>query len=657
MKKLLLITCSLLVSVAGFCQDLEPGVEGTLTKLTPVGVNITNSDVGSGGVGRNTIAIGNKLLFVGTDATYGEELWITDGTVQGTELLKDINPGDVSSSPLYFTASGGKVFFSAYTESAGQELWVTDGTPLGTRMVTDIYPLVTANVPESSSPDMITAYNGKVIFRAIDEFSDVEGDPKKYLWISDGTEPGTEFIKEIEPLNSGNAGGRVEYTYIQVANNLAFFIGQDTKYGNELWVTDGTPDGTKMVLDITFEEDLANPGNTLSTDFEWFWPANDEQIIFQAYTPSWWLQDDYGYESLGGETWVSDGTPWGTYQLGDYNTAENTNTPTATQGAGLAYFWNYDHRVFGRAKEPLYNNELVTVDLNNGIQHMANICGPNSKGKEQPSYISEMCVFDSTLFFAAASNQLVSGIPGVTNVGRELFAYTAQGDSTFLAHEFVEGKNNNEPKQLMVVNNRMYLKAKDASEKFFMYCVKPRIEDPTRTPFKFYNETGGTDVNYSNFINVGENLFFVTEYNNGVEIRRELYVYDDGRAKEAQDDRFAVGPSPTTKTNHRITVVGCGETCPPDDQFCFENCVSSNKRVDMSFYNVYPNPATDVLVVDVKDNEQANIVLFNASGILVWSSKVQGQAQIDMSSLSAGMYMMHVTTGSESSMTQILLVK
>ena len=33
----------------------------------------------------------HHLYFVGTDNTYGKELWKSDGTVNGTAMVKDIN--------------------------------------------------------------------------------------------------------------------------------------------------------------------------------------------------------------------------------------------------------------------------------------------------------------------------------------------------------------------------------------------------------------------------------------------------------------------------------------------------------------------------------------------------------------------------------------
>lgn len=64
-------------------------------------------------------AVGNNLLFVANDVTTnGEELWISDGTTDGTTLLKDINPGIASSAPSALTNVNGIVLFAA-TDGSG----------------------------------------------------------------------------------------------------------------------------------------------------------------------------------------------------------------------------------------------------------------------------------------------------------------------------------------------------------------------------------------------------------------------------------------------------------------------------------------------------------------------------------------------------------
>ena len=54
---------------------------------------------------------------------------VSDGTPEGTVLLKDINPGSGNSYfPYNFTLFGSQLIFTAFDPTNGTELWVTDGT-------------------------------------------------------------------------------------------------------------------------------------------------------------------------------------------------------------------------------------------------------------------------------------------------------------------------------------------------------------------------------------------------------------------------------------------------------------------------------------------------------------------------------------------------
>lgn len=78
------------------------------------------------------------IFFTGSDSSHGRELWITDGSVNGTLLLKDIHAG-VNSSDLYdLTYSEGKLLFEAQDRVHGVELWQSDGTSDGTLLIKDI---------------------------------------------------------------------------------------------------------------------------------------------------------------------------------------------------------------------------------------------------------------------------------------------------------------------------------------------------------------------------------------------------------------------------------------------------------------------------------------------------------------------------------------
>ncbi len=112
---------------------------------------------------------GGRMFFAAQDATNGAELWVTDGTPEGTRRVRDINPGTPSSSPAELTAAGNRVFFAADDGVSGRELWVSDGTEEGTRLVWDVNPGLL-----SSSPYGLTVGGGYLFFGADDGKTGVE---------------------------------------------------------------------------------------------------------------------------------------------------------------------------------------------------------------------------------------------------------------------------------------------------------------------------------------------------------------------------------------------------------------------------------------------------------------------------------------------------
>lgn len=119
-----------------------------------------------------------ETYFRFNDTDHGVELWKTDGTQAGTQLVKDIYPGPQGGSPRDLVVLGDELYFTANDGRHGYELWRTDGTSDGTRMVADIWP-----GPEHSNPSGLSVVNDELVFGASDG---VAGSGK--IWKLDGTE-------------------------------------------------------------------------------------------------------------------------------------------------------------------------------------------------------------------------------------------------------------------------------------------------------------------------------------------------------------------------------------------------------------------------------------------------------------------------------------
>jgi ELWxxDGT repeat protein len=163
---------------------------------------------------------------------------VSDGTREGTKIIKTINPSGHSIATGYFTLVDHKVVFFGDDGSSGVELYVTDGTEAGTQRIKDV----------NSGPGGQTANPGIVLGNLAIFYLD--GGNGMEPWVTDGSEVGTKELADINLSGDsktyfGTAQGEL---YCRTGDTIVFSANDGTE--NELWRTDGTPAGTQQVLDI-----------------------------------------------------------------------------------------------------------------------------------------------------------------------------------------------------------------------------------------------------------------------------------------------------------------------------------------------------------------------------------------------------------------------
>ncbi|MEQ8685596.1 MAG: choice-of-anchor D domain-containing protein [Imperialibacter sp.] len=256
----------------------------------------------------------STLLFV-VNAT---SLYASDGSMEGTKLLKTF---DASVQPEFGTAETHSFIYFPINKG---EIWRTNATVEGTELFrkvgTGYY------MPE------IAKIGDKVVFLAEDEInwgdqyllsydedsektSHVKSVPRPSLgglssngqvafiasthslWKSDGTEDGT-----VEVLSSPDIEFRVYQS--SFLNDNFVFIAATKESGQELWVSDGSKAGTHILKDI-----YPGPLSGFRPGYETYKLLDNSSFaFFQAKSPD-----------TGVELWVSNGTEAATSLIQDIN--------------------------------------------------------------------------------------------------------------------------------------------------------------------------------------------------------------------------------------------------------------------------------------------------------------------------------------------------
>jgi ELWxxDGT repeat protein len=263
--------------------------------------------------------IDNLVYFRVCTRANGCEPWVTDGTTDGTRMIRDLIPGSASSYPSDFTSLNGHVLFSGN----GRTLWKTDGTESGTALVRQI---------EGSDGYIhgITALPDRVVF-GVGGYG-----AANQLWTSDGTTEGTMRIATF----AGPADAIA--TNFARLGNLILFTVDDGVHGRELWKTDGTAGGTTLLKDVNPGPRSMNEGFGYDT-----FAVSGLRLVFTASDPE-----------HGSEVFITDGTTEGTRLLTDINPGPASSNAYEIEIVGP--------RLFVAAGRPDVGYELFTVVLSAG---------------------------------------------------------------------------------------------------------------------------------------------------------------------------------------------------------------------------------------------------------------------------------------------------
>lgn len=288
------------------------------------------------------------------------------------------------------------------------------------------------------------------------------------LWTTNGTTKGTKLVRDI------TRGRRDPFpTFVASTRRLTFFWADDGVHGSELWRTNGTRRGTRMVKDIRPGKRSSNANSGYQREAA----VLGNTVYFLAYTKA----TEY-------EVWKTDGTRRGTTRVSDLPPVLGGSEPRDLTAAGDSVYFAFQ-AADGEQLWSTRGSRASTMMLRSRLQIQIDSAG----GLESTA---------GTLFFVATDNSRGFEL----STGFELWRSSGTAASTQIVSELGRGRNSANIQGLAAAGGRAYLgRGLDAL-----------ATGPFGPPVQLRNRNGTTlQVQPDSFIAAGANVFGLSRPSNG----------------------------------------------------------------------------------------------------------------------------------------------
>jgi ELWxxDGT repeat protein len=279
------------------------------------------------------------------------------------------------------------------------------------------------------------------------------------LWISDGTAAGTKVVKRLPSL-----------TEIEIVGNRVFLTAASETTGSELWVSDGTESGTVMVKDIYPGNGSSSPSSLLNVNGVLYFSANNK--------------------TNGRELWKSDGTAGGTQLVDDIRPGAASSNPSKLVNLNGTIFFKANDGVSGYelwSSTGTTGGTALVKDINAGIADGA----PN-----------HLTISNGVVMFAATA----------AGVGNQLWKSDGTLTGTTLVKAIRPGGSSSKIDKMIDVNGTVFFEAEDG-----VHGLELWKSDGTETGtalVKDFTPGSGSMVSYgsqhlNHFTKVGNKLYLL----------------------------------------------------------------------------------------------------------------------------------------------------
>ncbi|QMU29954.1 ELWxxDGT repeat protein [Adhaeribacter radiodurans] len=423
-----------------------------------------------------TVLLNDKLFFTADDGVHGLELWVYNKVTAEKHLVKDIWAGSQSAEPRQLIVFNNLLYFVANTEEHGSQLWRSDGTAESTSKISSLN-----EISKFSYINQLLATPDKIYFSArVNDYY--------VLYGSDGTQ--TELIKTFKEVNY------TSMKEIVAAGKLVYFTIEGG--GEDLWRSDGTPNGTYKLKDLISINYLT---------------AVEDKVYFVGKAEN---QKET-------ELWYSDGTQTGTKQVKNIGKGYSSNPANLVSFQGQVVFTAYTTE-YGREywkSDGSAEGTILIADIN-----------PGTASSVLSS--TDYTLFQGALYFSANDG----------SHGTELWKTDGTGTGTILIQDINEGATGSFPKNLVNNAERLYFRAYSPANGTEIWQTEG-TSSSTRQVFDLNSGSAGSTP--SNLTFSEQDLFFLAESNHS---GRQLWLYNKGIITGLEDpiksSALKLYPNPTS---------------------------------------------------------------------------------------------------------------